>query len=79
MAYWLALVDIFTSAPGTRPGLSAVHFVDTNQGSFKLPVLLVNNLEVRMRVYEDLLTLVIEVRAFGDLLEIFQNVLFRAK
>jgi len=79
MAYWLALVDIFTSAPGTRPGLSAVHFVDTNQGSSKLPVLLVNKLEVRMRVYEDLLPLVIEVRAFGDLLEIFQSVLFRPK
>lgn len=79
MAYWLAFVDISTSAPGTRPGLSAVHFVDTNQGSSKLPVLLVNSLEVRMRVYEDPLTLVIEVRALGDLLKIFQGVLFWPK
>jgi hypothetical protein len=79
MAYWFAFVDISTSAPGTRPGLSAVHFVDTNQGSSELPVFLVNSLEVRMRVYEDPLALVIKVRALCDLLKVLHCVLFRPK
>ncbi len=79
VAYWLAFVDISTSAPGTCPSFSAVHFVDANDGPAKLPVLFVNSLEVGVRAYKNPLTLVIEIRALGDLLKIFQSVLFRSK
>ena len=70
----VAFSYMFTSAPGTYPGSSAMQFVDTNQSSSELPMLLVNSLKLWMRAYEDPLTLVVEVSTLDDFLEVFGSV-----
>ena len=73
----VAFSYMFTSAPGTYPGSSAMQFVDTNQSSSELPVLLVNSLKLWMRAYEDFVALVIEIAALSDSLKVFRCILLR--
>ena len=79
VAHLPTLFDLCASTLGTSLALYGVHLIDTNRGSFKLPVLPVDDFEVGVRAYEYFLALVVKVGTLCNLLKVLRSVFPRPK